>query len=148
MNLAAEMLPVSVLDRVYVWQDESLLQTALRHTSWCNEHRGCEPNERLEWLGDSVLDLLVADALFHAYPKQREGYLSEQRSERVKTQSLARAAQRLGLDAMLQLGKGSQQLREQPSVLADTMEAVIGAAYLDGGLPAARTVAMGAGIFR
>lgn len=130
----------------YSWRDQSLLATALRHSSWCNENRPSESNERLEFLGDSVLDLLTAHQLYQLHPQQREGFLSEERAKRVRTESLAAAARRFSLNQLLYLGKGSQALRNQDSVLADFMEALIGAAYMDGGLNPARNIAKRVGI--
>lgn len=133
----------------YTWRDEELLIQAFCHTSWCNEQPlKCEPNERLEFLGDSVLDLLSAEFLMTKYPDEREGVLSQARAGIVKKHSLAQRAKELGLGSLLLIGRGANTLRETEGVLADTLEALIGAAYADGGLPAARQVAMAAGVLR
>ncbi len=131
----------------YEWQNAELLLQAFCHTSWCNEQPSrCEPNERLEFLGDSVLDLLSAEFLMTKYPTEREGVLSQARAGIVKKQALAHKAAELGLGHLLLIGRGADALRTTEGVLADTMEALIGAAYADGGLAAARQVAMAAGV--
>ncbi len=117
-----------------------MLEQALTHSSFANE-RGLErDNERLEFLGDSVLGLVVADRLFHADPSAPEGVLSRTRSHVVSAEALARRARELDLGSALQLGHGEDQSggREKPSLLADALEAVIGAVFVDGGLQAAR----------
>ena len=127
------------------WSDLTILELALMHSSYANQV-GCAPNERLEYLGDSVLDLLTAEHLMMKHSDQREGFLSQQRAEMVRMCSLASKARVLGVGEVLNVGKGADYLRTTESVLADALEAVIGAAYIDGGLPAARTVAKKAGI--
>lgn len=128
------------------WNDISILETALRHSSYAHQ-AGCSPNERLEYLGDSVLDLLSAEYLMARHPDQREGFLSQQRAELVRMCALAARARALGIGEALLVGKGGDYLRTTESVLADALEAVVGAAYVDGGLPAARQVVHNAGIF-
>lgn len=131
------------------WNDPELLQRALRHTSWCNEHpEKPEPNERLEFLGDSVLDLLSAEFLMVRMPNDREDKLSQERAHLVRSSALAERARKLNLGQYLLVGKGSENLRRVESVLADALEALIGAAYMDGGLHAARMVAHSAGVLR
>jgi ribonuclease-3 len=133
----------------YTWTKYELLERALQHTSWANEQcPKTEPNERLEFLGDSVLDLLSAEYLMASMPESREGPLSMARANLVRTCALAQRARDLGLGAYLQVGKGAHNLREVESVLADTLEAIIGAAYVDGGITAARQVAYMTGVLR
>jgi ribonuclease III len=131
----------------YFWSSQQKLVQAFIHTSWANEQvPKMEPNERLEFLGDSCLDLLSAEYLYVQHPQDREGALSQMRAQIVRTSALALRARRLGLGELLLVGKGADYLRDVESVLADTLEAVIGAAYLDGGLEAARQVAYAANI--
>ncbi len=122
----------------YVFSDHRLVELALRHRSHAQEHGG-ESNERLEFLGDAVLDLVVADATFRSYPDLAEGALTNVRKGVVSTESLARVASTLRLGDWLLLGKGEQSSggSEKPALLADAFEAVLGAIYLDGGLRAA-----------
>lgn len=129
----------------HTWSDPTILELALMHSSYANAV-GCAPNERLEYLGDAVLDLLCAEHLMFKHPDQREGFLSQQRAEMVRMCSLAGKAKAAGIGQVLNVGKGSDYLRNTESVLADALEAVVAAAYLDGGLPAARTVAKNVGI--
>jgi ribonuclease-3 len=126
----------------YDFDDPGLLDLALRHRSWCAENGGVPSNERLEFLGDSVLGLVVTDHLFRAFPDEPEGVLARRRSELVNTMMLAELSQQVGLDAAIQLGKGEESTggREKPSILADALEAVLGAIFLDGGLEASRQV--------
>lgn len=133
----------------YVWNDPEILREAFRHTTWCNEHPvKPSPNERLEFLGDAVLDLLSAEFLMVNMPTSREGALSQARTNIVKTCSLAMKSRELGLGQFILVGKGAEYLRDIESVLADTLEAVIGAAYTDGGLQAAREVAIATKVLR
>ena len=113
------------------------------HRSWCAEFPGRESNERLEFLGDAVLGLVVTDHLFRTYPELFEGQLAQVRAAVVNADALATAAERLRLGEVLFLGRGEDASggREKPSILSDAMEAVIGAVYLDGGwAPAAELV--------
>jgi ribonuclease-3 len=114
---------------------------ALRHRSWCVEHPGDEPNERLEFLGDAVLGMVVAAELYERHPELAEGRLTEARKAVVSTSGLAPAAVALGLGDQLLLGRGEEQSggRHKLSLLENAFEAVIGAVFLDGGLDAART---------
>lgn len=107
----------------------------MTHRSWCAEHLGTESNERLEFLGDSVLGLVVTRHIFDTYPKLAEGKLAKVRASVVSSVTLAEAARELDLGAALKLGKGEETSggRDKSSILADALEAVIGAAYLDGG---------------
>jgi ribonuclease-3 len=107
----------------------------MAHRSWCAETPGTSSNERLEFLGDSVLGLVVTDHLFCTYPDLPEGELAKVRASVVNAGALAEVAGELDLGAALLLGKGEDASggREKPSILADAMEAVIGAVYLDAG---------------
>ncbi|MFP5376370.1 MAG: ribonuclease III, partial [Acidimicrobiia bacterium] len=121
------------------FSDPSLLERAMAHRSWCAEVVGEESNERLEFLGDAVLGLVVTDHIFRAYPDLPEGELAKVRASVVNSALLAEVAAELGIGGFLCLGKGEDASggREKPSILADAMEAVIGAVYLDGGWDAA-----------
>jgi ribonuclease-3 len=143
------MTPRELEERLgYRWNESWLLLAALSHSSWCNEQVPKQtPNERLEFLGDSVLDLVSAEYLYVSMPTAREGALSQTRSKVVHTGALARRARELGLGDLLIVGKGADYLRDVESVLADTLEALIGAAYLDGGIAAARQVIHAAKLF-
>ncbi len=125
----------------YVFQDKSLLALAFVHRSYLNEHQDAiEHNERLEFLGDSVLGLLIANYLYTLYPQMPEGDLSYLRSRLVEANSCMNYVQKLGLESYLLLGKGERMNagRGRSSILADLFEAVVGAIYLDGGITAAR----------
>jgi ribonuclease III len=119
--------------------DLGLLDRALTHRSWAFEHGGVEPNERLEFLGDAVLALVVTDELFHANPDDAEGRLAKVRSAAVKTGSLAGVARDLGLGRFVKLGRGEAISggADKDSILADTLEAVIGAVYIELGFTGA-----------
>ncbi len=121
----------------YRFKAPKLLRQALVHRSHGSPH-----NERLEFLGDSVLSLAISTHLFHAYPNLTEGELSRVRAHLVKESTLAEIAQSLGLGDHLLLGEGELKSGgfRRPSILADALEALFGAIYLDGGLEAARTV--------
>ncbi|MDQ1403102.1 MAG: ribonuclease, partial [Actinomycetota bacterium] len=127
------------------FNDGELLQRAVAHRSWCAETEGAPSNERLEFLGDAVLGLVVTDHLFATYPDLPEGELAKVRASVVNAEALAQVAAELGLGGAILLGKGEDQSggREKPSILSDAMEAVIGAVYLDGGWAAAETLVMG-----
>ena len=115
---------------------------ALTHRSWCAENAGEESNERLEFLGDAVLGLVVADHLFRVNPTLPEGSLAKSRAGVVSAPVLAEVGAELELGPVLRLGKGEDATggRAKRSILADAVEAVIGAVYLDAGLDAARQV--------
>ncbi len=127
---------------IYQFRDTGLLTTAMTHSSYANEHREqhIQNNERLEFLGDSILGLVSADYVFHRCPNVPEGQLTKLRAAVVCEQTLYEVAKELGLDRLLLLGKGEENGggRKRPSILADSVEALIGAIYLDGGLEAAR----------
>ncbi|WP_426573206.1 ribonuclease III [Aquihabitans sp. McL0605] len=119
--------------------DPNLLGQALTHRSWCAENAGYESNERLEFLGDAVLGMVVTDDIYALLPEAGEGQLSRVRAAVVCAPALAEMAVELSLGEVLLLGKGENSSggRNRPSILADAMEAVIGAVYLDGGIAAA-----------
>lgn len=122
--------------------DPSLLEVALSHRSWCAEHPGHPSNERLEFLGDAVLGLVVTDALFERFPDEPEGQLAKARAAVVSAATLADVGSAMGLGEDLRLGKGEAASggAEKSSILADAVEAVIGAVYLDGGIEPARAL--------
>jgi ribonuclease-3 len=116
----------------------------MAHRSWCAENPGTDSNERLEFLGDAVLGLIVTAHVYQAYPDLPEGHLAQVRASVVNSATLAEAADELGIGPYLLLGKGEDASsgREKPTILADALEAVIGAVYLDGGWQAAETLVM------
>ncbi len=122
--------------------DDTLLAQAFNHRSWCSEHAEDESNERLEFLGDSVLGFVVADLVYRSEPDLDEGALTDIRKAVVNAVCLSEVAIEHGFGDHLRLGKGEEQSggREKPSILADSVEAVLGAVYLDGGVDAAETV--------
>lgn len=128
----------------YHFADPTLLDEALTHKSYVNERReqALRHNERLEFLGDAVLSLIMSDYLAKRYPELSEGGLSKLKATLVSEATLANAARRLNLGSHLKLGRGEERSkgREKASVLADALEAVIAAVYLDGGFEASRTV--------
>jgi ribonuclease-3 len=121
-----------------------LLGQALSHRSWCSEHGGRASNERLEYLGDAVLGLVVAEDTFRRHPELSDGMLSKVRASVVNAHVLAEVAAELGISDHLRLGKGEDASggRIKVSILADTMEAVIGAVFLDAGLDTARDLVL------
>ena len=125
----------------YRFQNVQLLQNALTHSSYANErwHNSLLSNERLEFLGDSVLGMLVAEYLFCTFPDRPEGELTRMRADMVCETTLAAAANRIGLGEHLLLGHGEERFggRQRNSILADAMESVIAACFLDGGIEAA-----------
>ncbi|MBW3573618.1 MAG: ribonuclease III [Actinobacteria bacterium] len=133
-----------VLRLGYRFSDETLLAKALTHRSWCAEWPGHDSNERLEFLGDAVLGLVVTDHIYRSYPGLPEGELAKVRATVVSAAALAEVAVELGIGTALLLGKGEDASngREKPSILADATEAVIGAVYLDGGWSAAAGLVM------
>jgi ribonuclease III len=122
----------------YQFKDIRLLREALQHSSYVNEQSdpALQDNERLEFLGDAVLDLVITHILMNHFPQTREGELSRMRAAIVNESQLAAVAQKLNLGQYLLLGKGEALSRgeEKSSILADALEAVIAAVYLDGGL--------------
>ena len=123
----------------HTFSESSHLEAALVHRSYCAEHPDARPNERLEFLGDAVLGLSVTRHVFDAYPDLPEGELAKLRASVVNAEALAAVAEELDLGNALLLGKGEDASggRSKPSILADAMEAVIAAVYLDGGWAAA-----------
>ena len=128
----------------YTFRHPELLQEALNHSSYANEHRAAHlhSNERLEFLGDSVLGFVTAEFLFLRHPEAPEGDLTRIRAALVCEQSLYEVAQRLELGHYLKLGRGEEAGggRERTSILADAVEAVFAAVYLDGGIDAAKSL--------
>ncbi len=127
----------------YTFQDRSLLENALTHSSYANENRdSLGSNERLEFLGDSILGMVTADHLYKKHPGVPEGELTRTRAALVCEESLVEVADRLDLGAYLKLGRGEATGggRTRPSIRADAVEAVLAAVYLDGGLVEARKI--------
>lgn len=126
------------------FSDLARLEAALKHRSWCAENGGVESNERLEFLGDAVLGLVVTTHVFRTYPTFPEGELAKVRAGVVSSASLAEVAAEIDLGAHLFLGKGENLSggREKRSILADAVEAVIGSVYLDQGWDAAEALIM------
>jgi len=121
----------------YQFSDEGLLEVALSHSSVCE--RRMDSNERMEFLGDAVLDIVICDELFRRFPEYLEGDLTILKSAVVSGRSCARVGRKLELQSFLQVGKGITERREVPdSLTAAMLEAIIGAIYLDGGLEKAR----------
>ncbi len=121
------------------FDDPALLELALTHRSWCAEHSGSSSNERLEFLGDAVLSLVVTQRLYDRFGDWTEGDLAKTRASLVKAATLAEVGRSVRLGELLRLGRGEDASggRGKPSILADALEAVIGAVYLDGGIHAA-----------
>ncbi len=128
-----------LLAMLQVQVDDQLLDRALMHRSFAYENGGLPTNERLEFLGDSVLGLIVTDTLFRKHPDLPEGNLAKLRAAVVNSRALAGVARGLRLGSYVRLGKGEESTggRDKSSILADTLEAVIGAVYLDGGMESA-----------
>ena len=132
------MKPEQVMEALgYIFRDEALLRRALTHPS-----AGRDDNQRLEFLGDAVLQYLVSDALYREHPGEREGSLTHRRALMVCEAALSPIAKKLGIGEALEMDRGEELTggREKPSVLCDAMEAVLAAVYLDGGMEAARGV--------
>jgi ribonuclease-3 len=132
----------------YTFHDERLLKSALLHSSFANERpqdtEGLPSNERLEFLGDAVLNFLSASLLYERLPDQGEGKLTSMRAALVRTATLAGFARtlRLGDYVWISMGDESARARQRPALLADLFEAVVGAIYLDGGIDAVRAFAL------
>jgi ribonuclease-3 len=123
------------------FRDSSLLRRALTHRSYLNEHPEVfEDNERLEFLGDAVLDFVVGAMLYHRLPEMKEGRLTRLRSSLVRTEQLAAFASELAVGELMRLGKGEEDSggHDRPSLLCGTFEAIIGAYYIDSGIDAVR----------
>lgn len=122
-----------------VFRDHLLLRRALTHSSYLNEHpEALEDNERLEFLGDAVLDFLVGAWLYNQFPEMREGELTRLRSALVRTEQLAEFARQIDLGSLMSVGRGEDESggRQRDALLCATFEAVVGALYLDQGMPA------------
>jgi len=134
-----EIKGVNELNRMlgYMFKQPDLLEEAFRHSSYVNERldSGLRDNERLEFLGDAVLDLSISHILMELFDDAREGDLSKYRARIVNERGLCKVAKELGLGEYLLLGRGEELTlgREKPSILANTLEALLGALYLDGG---------------
>lgn len=126
----------------YKYKKSLLLEEALTHSSYANEHRNhrVKDNERLEFLGDAILDLIISEYLFKKFPEMPEGDLSKMRASIVCEGSLAKAAKEMQLGQFILLGKGEELTggRERASILADAFEAITGSLFLDGGFDCAR----------
>lgn len=128
----------------YSFRNITLLQNALAHSSYANErwHDSLKSNERLEFLGDSVLGMVVAEYLYQNFPDRPEGELTRMRADMVCERALAGVASKLGLGEHLLLGHGEEQGggRNRDSILADAVESIIAASFLDGGMDAAKSL--------
>lgn len=126
----------------YKFNDETLLFTALSHSSYANEHKaeGAECNERLEFLGDAILGFVVGEYIYKKFSDWPEGRLTKLRANVVCETMLSKKGKALGINKALKLGRGEEHTggRERNSIIADAVEAVIGAVYLDGGIEPAR----------
>lgn len=124
----------------YHFNNKMYLKMALTHSSYANEERGLKSNERLEFLGDSVLSIIVSQYLFELYKNKQEGDLTKLRASLVCEKTLAEFARSIDLGGHLLLGRGEQNTggRERPSILSDAFEAVIAAIFLDGGMEEAK----------
>lgn len=126
----------------YIFRDESLILQALTHSSFCNEQLigHCGDYERLEFLGDAVLESVSSEFLYGRYPDKKEGELSKIRASMVCEPSLAFCARDIKLGSFIRLGKGEERTggRERDSIISDVMEAIVGAIFLDGGFDKAR----------
>lgn len=145
--MAGEVLdPLAALEAAIGWTfgRRAHLEAAMVHRSYCAEHPTAAPNERLEFLGDAVLGLAVTDNVYATYPDLPEGELAKLRASVVNAEVLADLAKAVGIGPALVLGKGEDASggREKPSILADAMEAVFAAVYLDGGWEAARALVL------
>ena len=134
--------PDALFSALGVELDIELTVLALTHRSFAYEHGGLPTNERLEFLGDAVLSIVVTDALYHDHPDLPEGRLAKLRASIVNMHALAGVGRRMGLGRMLRLGRGEELTggRDKASIVADAVEAVLGAVYLEHGLEVARTV--------
>ncbi|MBQ8210005.1 MAG: ribonuclease III [Clostridia bacterium] len=142
------MIYVNTFEKIigYTFKDKSLIQTALTHSSYANEMQGKIPfNERLEFLGDSVLGMITAEYLYKNHPEMPEGQLTKLRASLVCEKSLHKFADSIRLGEFMSLGKGEINTggRERPSILADAFESVIAAIYLDAGFEEAKKFVLG-----
>jgi len=137
------MTPIeALLERLGAGIDAELLERALTHRSFAYEHGGLPTNERLEFLGDSVLGLVVTDSLYRTFPDLPEGQLAKLRAAVVNARTLAAIGRELGIGPALRLGRGEETTggRDKSSILADTVEALIGAVYVQHGIDVASTI--------
>lgn len=132
----------SLIDQLELDVNLQLLELALTHRSFAYESGGIPTNERLEFLGDAVLGLVITDELYHRYPDLPEGQLAKFRSAVVNARALAELARSLSIGSYLRLGRGEEATggRDKSSILADTFEAILGAAYLDHGIEKTRSL--------
>lgn len=122
------------------FKNKDLFDQALTHRSWVNEHKGVrDSNERMEFLGDAILEFVVSEEIYNLFPNKEEGYLTALRANLVNTIALAEIAEKLGLGQILFLSKGEEDGggRSNTSLLANTVEAIIGAIFVDRGLTSA-----------
>lgn len=130
----------------YQFKNAQLLETALTHSSYANERHSpaCRSYERLEFLGDSILGIVTADFLYHREPELPEGRMTRLRAELVCETSLHKVALELGISEYMRLGRGEEHTggRQRPSILADMVEAIIAAMYIDSGMEQAREFIM------
>lgn len=148
MNLKRETNDLKAIQKVlsYTFKNEGPLLQALTHKSYANEKKGpLTDNERLEFLGDAVLDLAISHLIMEKFPNLSEGEMSKLRASVVNESSLAAMAKGVGLDQYLLLGRGEELSggRKKPSILADSFEAVIAAIYMDGGFEEAFRIVSG-----
>ncbi len=129
----------------HTFRDASLLERAVTHPSFAQDHAGTQSNQRLEFLGDSVLQLVLTEALFQLFPAEREGPLSTRRAALANGAFLAQLAREIGLDACLRLSASDESLgtRNRISALEDAFEALVGAVFLDSDLATTRRVVLG-----
>lgn len=123
------------------FKDEKTLEMALTHKSWVNEHKGgTRSNERLEFLGDAILEFVVSDHIYNKFPDKEEGFLTALRANLVNTQNLSQIAKKLNLGKILYLSKGEEDTggRTNNSILADLVEAIIGGIFVDNGFEKAK----------
>jgi ribonuclease-3 len=146
MTSENELSVGNLLEQLEISCDHSLLELSLIHRSYAYENGGLATNERLEFLGDSVLGIAITDTLYREFPDLPEGQLARMRASIVNAQALAEVARTLGLGEYIRLGKGELTSggREKTSILADCMEAVIGAIYLSEGMSAAESFILAA----
>lgn len=141
-NLSGCSQPLTNMPRLPKLDDEKLWQCALTHRSYANEHpQTSEHNERLEFLGDAVLGFLVGEFLYQRYPHLNEAQLTRLRSKLVDETQLSQLATALGIGELMRLGKGAiaEGGRSNPALLSDTLEAIVGAYFLEAGIEAVRT---------
>jgi len=132
----------ALIERLGIGLDAALLERALTHRSYAYEHGGLPTNERLEFLGDSVLGLVVTDSLYRTFPDLPEGQLAKLRAAVVNARTLAAIGRDLGIGPALRLGRGEEATggRDKSSILADTVEALIGAVFVEHGIEVATRI--------